>query len=150
MYDSRISRSSDSEYRPIDIVARAVLRLRCAEVIRIRQQHPAREEVDYRVAVEVRVGKVVGVHTPVVGGERLGGVTHRIAIPNHLRVSLEQADCHLVLVQDNRNLTLEHALNLCLRRRILRETGDGEYEINLEMLPLANYYANSLSQFLNE
>jgi glycerol-3-phosphate O-acyltransferase len=63
---------------------------------------------------------------------------------------LERGNCHLVLVQDNRNMTLEHALNHCLRRGILRESDDGEYEINLEMLPLANYYANSLSQFLNE
>jgi hypothetical protein len=63
---------------------------------------------------------------------------------------LEQGLCHLVLVQDNRNLTLEHALNHCLRRGIIRQSDDGEYEINLEMLPLANYYANSLSQFLNE
>lgn len=63
---------------------------------------------------------------------------------------LEQGRCHLVLVQDNRNLTLEHALNHCLRRGIIRESDDGEYEINLEMLPLANYYANSLSQFLDE
>jgi glycerol-3-phosphate O-acyltransferase len=67
-----------------------------------------------------------------------------------LCASLEQAGCHLVLVQDNRNQTLEHALNLCLRRRILRQSSDGEYEINLDKLPLANYYANSLSQFLNE
>ena len=64
--------------------------------------------------------------------------------------SLEQAGCHLVLVQDSRNLTLEHALNHCLRRGILRKTRDDEYEISLEMLPLANYYANSLSQFLQE
>ncbi len=65
-----------------------------------------------------------------------------------LCAELEQSGCHVVLVDGNDTVTLDHALNLATSRKIILKNKDGLFHLNAKMRPLAVYNANALSRFL--
>jgi glycerol-3-phosphate O-acyltransferase len=65
-----------------------------------------------------------------------------------LTARLREQGCHLVLVNESESDTLEHALNITLKRKMIRCDKDLEYTANPEDKDLIRYYANSISAFL--
>ncbi len=61
---------------------------------------------------------------------------------------LQQNGCHVVLIGNNEDATLEHALNLSVNRGIILRSEAGLFHLNPKMHELAIYNGNALSQFL--
>ncbi len=63
---------------------------------------------------------------------------------------LKQNGCHIVLIDNKENATLEHALNLAINRSIIIKNQAGIFRLNEKMRGLAFYNANALTQFLEQ
>ena len=60
---------------------------------------------------------------------------------------LQDNDCHVVLIDNDTNKTLAHALDLAGKRNLIIQNDNGSYYLKDEMKPLAAYCGNSLSQY---
>ncbi len=67
-----------------------------------------------------------------------------------LCVKLQAKGCHLVLIEEDTGKTMDHAVNLVLKRKFIAKSAEGSYSINPNMSGLVSYYGKSLSQFLED
>jgi glycerol-3-phosphate O-acyltransferase len=67
---------------------------------------------------------------------------------HHTVALLQQSGCHLVLANGNEADTLDHALSLVLKRKMIVRTEDKHYGVGPDAGALVSYYANSIHQHL--